>query len=107
MLHYLLGLQAEEAGVLKVKPMLPKALRSNGALYHVESLQWGNYALRIQCVVRELDGYTFYVGCSAREGWKFVTAEDGTVAQHEWEWAGKWGDEQMLLLPHLTSSSIT
>src|SRR6266581_1220706 len=41
LIRHLLGLKEEEAGVVTVAPMLPKALRQVGADYRVRPIQWG------------------------------------------------------------------
>jgi hypothetical protein len=104
LIRYLLGLREEEAGALAVAPLLPRALRHDGAMYHVEAIQWGAYALRVQCIVRGTEGYTMYIGCSAGAGYAF--SGNGAVPEQEWEWEGKWGEERKIQLPQLTRSSV-
>jgi len=90
LIRYLLGLREEEAGALTVAPLLPQALRHAGAVYRVEPIQWGKYALSVECTVRDAEGYTLRVGCT--------TTED-TPSKREWQWDGKWGDERGIHLP--------
>lgn len=50
-----MGLREEEAGTLIVASVLPYALRQIGATYHVGSVQWGKYALQVECTVRDAE----------------------------------------------------
>ena len=88
LIRYLLGLREEEPGIITVAPMLPHALRSNGANYKIAPLQWGKYALSVECIVRDAENVTMRLSCSAKEG------------QHvrHWEWEGKWGEERRIEL---------
>ena len=89
LIRYLLGLREEEKGVLSVAPMLPAALRRNGTVYRVEPIQWGPYALSVECTVRGAEGYSMQVRCSAGENYVFDDTNE--TVEHQWE--GKWGDE--------------
>jgi Homeodomain-like domain len=80
---YLLGLSGEEAGAIKVAPVLPQALRRVGASYKIESLPWGKHVLSVQCIVKDAQGYTMRIGCSLQQ----------------WEWKGEWGEERKVILP--------
>ena len=83
LMRYLLGLSGEEAGVIKVAPVLPQALRRVGALYKIESLPWGKHVLSMQCIVKDAQGYTMRIDCSLQQ----------------WEWEGEWGEERKIILP--------
>lgn len=95
LLHHLLGLHEEEAGVIKVAPVLPQALRHVGATYRVGPVPWGKYLLHVECTVRDVQSYTMRARCST------PAAPDAVqeVAEQQWEWEGAWGDERILQLP--------
>ena len=86
--------------------MLALRQRRVGAVYRVEPVQWGGYALGIECVVRDEDGYTVRLRCMKREAEETVkTIEDQQLQQlavQECEWEGRWGEERTFLLPYLT-----
>ena len=52
LIRYLLGLHEQEAGVIKVVPVMPQALCRVGAVYRVGPLPWGKYQLHIECTWR-------------------------------------------------------
>src|SRR5262249_17436992 len=105
-MRYLLGLREEEADKITITPALPQVLRHVGATYRIESVAWGNYALGIECRVRDANGYTVRLRCTkrAREG-TMETVEDkepGHPARVQaCEWEGTWGEERTLMLPDL------
>lgn len=106
LIRYLLGLREEEADKISIIPALPQALRRVGATYHIEPVQWGNYVLGIECVVRDAKGYTVRLHCSKREREDVTEAiedlEKQTPVRHECEWQGVWGEKRTLRLPDLT-----
>ncbi len=110
LLRYIVGLREEEAGMLTVAPMLPQVLRHVGAVYRVEPVQWGNYVLGIECVVRSEEDYTIRLRCVNRMAKETVDAVEERELQQpvvqECEWEGRWGEERTLLLPQLTKSSV-
>jgi hypothetical protein len=103
LMRYLLGLREEEAGVIKVTPVLPHALRRVGATYRAGPVPWGKYQLHIECTVRDDHGYAMRVRCSvqaAPEALTMLATEPvQEVAEQQWEWEGAWGDERTLQLP--------
>jgi hypothetical protein len=111
LLRYIIGLREEEAGSITVAPMLPQALRHVGRTYRVEPVQWGNYVLAIECIVRDANGYTIRLRCTEREGATTAEALEGEELPEArrvetYEWEGAWGEERTLLLPQLTKSSV-
>lgn len=104
LLRYLLGLREEEAGTLTVAPMLPQALRTIGAVYKAEPVQWGNYTLSIECTIQDAERYTVRLSCSQQE--KKDIDENvirPAISTQTCAWEGTWGDERTLLLPHLST----
>ncbi len=103
LMRYLLGLREEEAGVIKVAPVLPQALRRVGATYHAGPVPWGKYQLHIECTVRDDHSYAMHVRCSvqsAPDALTMLAAEPvREAAEQQWEWEGAWGDERTLQLP--------
>lgn len=106
LIRHLLGLREEEAGMIKVAPVLPQALRRAGATYRVGPVPWGKYLLHIECGVRNAQGYSMRVRCSTR-GAIHQSPTDLPVSEslqeaeeQQWEWDGAWGDERTLLLAH-------
>ncbi len=103
LMRYLLGLREEEAGVIRVAPVLPQALRRVGATYRAGPIPWGKYQLHIECTVRDDHGYTMRIRCSAQsapDALTMLAAEPvREAAQQQWEWEGAWGDERTLQLP--------
>ena len=89
LMRYVMGLREEEQGVLTVAPILPLALRCKGARYQVAPLQWGGYALSVECIVLDADSFSVRLGC--------LNEESQPVQQ--WEWQGKWGEERKIILP--------
>ncbi len=111
LMRYLLGLREEEADKITIAPALPQALRRVGATYRVEPVPWGNYVLGIECTVGNAKGYTVRLRCTQqkRETTAEALEEKGLPQPATFqtcEWEGTWGEEQTLLLPHLTSSSV-
>ncbi|HEX6109745.1 MAG TPA: hypothetical protein VFZ02_10080 [Ktedonobacteraceae bacterium] len=86
LIRYLMGLREEEAGIVTVAPVFPLALRCKGASFKIAPIQWGKYALSMECLVRD-------AGC--------LTAEGQPVQQ--WEWEGMWGEERKIILPQVPS----
>lgn len=110
LIRYLLGLGEEEAGVITVAPVLPHALRRNGASYKLAPLPWGKYTLSVECMVRDAIGYTVRVRCARPEGEEIAEAgKEGELLpparMQECEWEGMWGERRTLLLPQLTATS--
>jgi len=94
-LRYLLGLREVEARKIIVAPALPQALRRAGAVYRVEPVQWGDYVLSVECVVRDEQGYTMRLRCAKREQ---------SVPAQTYEWQGIWGEERTFSLPDSAAS---
>jgi hypothetical protein len=94
LLHDLLGLHEEEVGMIKIAPVLSKALRRAGATYRVGPISWGKYLLHIECVVRDVQHYRMRVRSS------LLVAPDGVqvVPEQQWEWEGAWGEQRILQL---------
>jgi mannosylglycerate hydrolase MGH1-like protein len=110
LIRYLMGLREEEPGVITVAPVLPHALRRNGASYGIAPLPWGKYTLSVECIVREAKGYTVRVRCARPEGEEIAEAgKEGELLpparMQECEWEGMWGERRTLLLPQLTATS--
>jgi hypothetical protein len=110
LIRYLLGLREEEPGVITVAPVLPHALRRNGARYKLAPLPWGIYVLSVECIVRDVKGYTVRMSCARPDGEEIAEAgkEDerqrpGSVQECAWE--GMWGEKRTLSLPQLTAIS--
>jgi hypothetical protein len=108
LIRYLLGLREEESGVITVAPVLPSALRRNGASYKLAPLLWGKYTLSVECMVRDAKGYTVRVRCAGPGGEEIAQAGKETERQRparvqECEWEGMWGEKRTLLLPQLTA----
>ena len=95
LIRHLLGLHQEEAGVIKVAPVLPQALRRAGATYSVGPVSWGKYLLHVECAVRDARSYTMRVRYSVQTAPEAIQEVTG----RQWEWEGAWGDEQILQLP--------
>jgi len=95
LMRHLVGLHEEEAGVIKVAPVLPQALRHVGATYRVGPVPWGKYLLHIECAVRDVQRYTIRMRCSVQTAPNAVQE----AAEQQWEWEGAWGDERTLQLP--------
>ena len=89
LIRYVMGLREEEQGVLRVAPVSPQALRRKGASYKIAPLQWGTYALSVECIVRDTDSFIKHLDC--------FTGESQPMQQ--WEWEGKWGEEKNIKLP--------
>jgi hypothetical protein len=110
LIRYLLGLREEEPGVISVAPVLPYALRRNGASYKLAPLPWGKYVLSVECIVRDAKGYTVRVRCARPDGEE--TAEAGKENERqrpgrvqECEWEGMWGEKRTLSLPQFMATS--
>ncbi|WP_165423753.1 MGH1-like glycoside hydrolase domain-containing protein [Ktedonosporobacter rubrisoli] len=111
LIRYLLGLRAQEDGQLVVAPMLPTALRREGANYQVGPLRWGEYILHVSCQVRTKQGFSLEIRYE-----RFISEEslaldvanlDATieaiaaaqkVQPQRWQWNGVWGEEQTVPL---------
>ena len=94
LIRYVMGLREEEQGELSVAPVLPQALRRQGASYKIAPVQWGIYALSVECVVKDRSSFMMRIDC---------LTEESLPVQH-WEWEGKWGEERKILL---SSKEIT
>ena len=94
LIRYVMGLREEEQGVLSVAPVVPQALRRQGASYKIAYLQWGTYALSVECVVKDLNSFIMRLGYLSEEG----------QSVQQWEWEGKWGEERKIIL---SSKEIT
>ena len=80
--------------MLSVSPVLPQALRRQGARYKIAPVQWGICALSVECVVKDIHSFIMRIDC---------LSEEGQSVQH-WEWDGKWGEERKIVL---SSKEIT
>jgi Mannosylglycerate hydrolase MGH1-like glycoside hydrolase domain len=89
LIRYVMGLREEEQGVLTIAPVIPQALRRKGASYKIAPVQWGKYALSVECIVRDAGSFTMRLGS---------LVEENQPAQ-QWEWQGKWGEERRIQLP--------
>jgi hypothetical protein len=87
LIRYVLGLREEEPGVITVAPVIPQALRRNGANYKIAPVQWGKYVLSVECIVKDIDSFTIRLISSA-----------GEDQPRQWEWTGKWGEERRIQL---------
>ena len=94
LMRYLLGFCEEEAGVIKVAPVLPQVMRRAGATYRLGPLSWGKYLLHIECAVRDVHSYSMRVRCALQA----VPESVQEMAEQQWEWEGAWGDERILQL---------
>ena len=94
LIRYLLGFREEEAGVIKVAPVLPQVMRRVGATYRAGPVPWGKYLLHVECVVRDVQSYIMRVRCSMQA----VPDTVQEIAEQQWEWEGAWGDERILQL---------
>ena len=65
-----------------------------GASYKIAPVQWGAYALSVECTVRDANSFVLRLGC--------LTGESQLM--HQWEWEGKWGEERKIIL---SSKEIT
>jgi Mannosylglycerate hydrolase MGH1-like glycoside hydrolase domain len=102
LMRYLLGLREEEAGVIKVAPVLPQALRRVGATYHAGPVPWGKYLLHVECTVRDAQGYSMRVRCTVQtppDALALLTPEPlQEPVEQRWEWEGAWSEERTLRL---------
>ncbi|HEY4383716.1 MAG TPA: trehalase family glycosidase, partial [Ktedonobacteraceae bacterium] len=104
LLRYMLGLCEEDADTITIAPALPQALRRIGASYRAEPVQWGNYALGVECIVRDTEGFTLHLNCS-KQAKKEIDTLDIQVPPpvvYTGEWEGKWGERRTFSLPQLT-----
>ncbi len=103
LIRYLLGLYEQEAGVIKVVPVIPQALRRTGAVYRMGPLPWEKYQLHIECIVRDVHSYVMHVRCSVQPAPAVLTLLAPEPVQEaveqQWEWEGAWGEERILQLP--------
>src|SRR6266480_5968053 len=110
LVRYVMGLREEEPDKITIAPVLPQALRRVGATYRIEPLLWGNYALGIECTVRDAKGYTVRMRCARRNGEETAETSEEKVLQQplrgqDCEWEGMWGEKRTLLLPQLMATS--
>lgn len=107
LLRYIMGLYEVESGIIKVKPMLPVALRKAGASYRVGSVQWGKHTLDVECTLDADQNYTMrmqsvVIQHSDPEATVLeptVPEQERVLAEEQWEWNGTWGEERILQLP--------
>ncbi len=106
LLRYVMGLREENINKLVIAPMLPQSLRHIGANYRLEPVTWGNYVLRIECTVRDTQGYTMRLRSvrSIKEDAIGLDVDDmlqqsTTLQEHVWE--GKWGEARIIPLVSL------
>ena len=78
----------EEQGALTIAPVLPQALRRKGASYKIAPIQWGRYALSVECIVRDAGSFIMRLSC---------LTEESQPVQH-WEWQGTWSEERKIQL---------
>jgi neutral trehalase len=88
LIRYVMGLREVEQGVLALAPVMPQALRRKGARYKVEPVQWGTYALSVECMVQDAASFVMRLGCLTPEG----------QLLQQWEWEGQWGEERKIKL---------
>ncbi len=102
LLRYLLGMQEEEGRRISVRPVLAQTLRRPGATYRVETVSWGEYALSMECEVKDTQRYQLSLRCLA------ASPDDAQPAAQEYSstWEGIWGEGRTLQLPQLTPSFI-
>jgi hypothetical protein len=93
LLHYLLGLREEEADLLTVRPLFPRALRRPGASYHVGPLRWGQHELQVNCTVLDGDSYTLHLSCH-----QAAASPGGAARAAHWEWTARWGEGRTIRL---------
>ena len=108
LLRYVLGLREEEAGKLTIAPALPRLLRRVGASYRVEPVQWGDFALAIECVVRDAKSYALRLRYTQREKTGETVGEDSLqlpVPEQVIEWEGAWGEGKTITLQSLPTST--
>src|SRR5579885_1980660 len=108
LLRYVLGLREEEAGKLTIAPALPQALRRAGACYRVEPVQWGDFTLAIECVVRDAKSYALRLPYRQREKTGETVGGDSLqlpVPEQVIEWEGAWGEGKTITLRSLSAST--
>jgi len=105
LMRYVLGLYEEEAGTIKIAPVLPLELRKADTTYSAGPVAWGRYTLHVTCTVKYSDRYTMHMRCtrliqssSGAEIFQETEINLNTVEQ-QWEWEGFWGEERILQLP--------
>ena len=109
LMHYVLGLRAEDANRITIAPMIPQALRQQGATYTVETIPWGKYLLSIEYTVKDIHTYKIYLRSSMR-----LTPEDSEgrpgeneqreAEVYECEWEDTWGNRHTMTLPQLITA---
>jgi hypothetical protein len=95
LMRYIMGLREEEAGKLIVAPVLPHALRQVGSTYRVGPVQWGEYALQLECTVSGDNNYTLLLRSST------IVDEErliSSVDEKQWQLEGTWGQEHLIKL---------
>jgi len=104
LLRYVLGLREEEAGKLTIAPALPRSLRHVGACYRIEQVQWGDFALAIECVVRDAKSYVLRYTQREKRG---ETMGEGSEQAPEQviEWEGVWGEGKTITLRSSSAST--
>jgi hypothetical protein len=109
LMHYVLGLHAEDANRITIAPMIPQALRQQGATYTVETIPWGKYLLSIEYTVKDIHTYKIHLRSSMR-----LTPEDSEgrpgeneqreAEVYECEWEDTWGNRHTMTLPQLITA---
>ncbi len=95
LMRYILGLREEEAGRLIVAPVLPHALRQTGSIYRAGPVQWGKYALQVECTVGDNNNYTLLLRSSTIVDEERLTS---SVDEKQWQLEGTWGEEHTITL---------
>jgi len=89
LIRYILGLREEELGILNVAPQFPRALKHVGATYRVGPIQWGTFALHVECHIKDESGYSITINCMGK--------------QQAWE--ANWGEERKIKTSAICPSS--
>jgi hypothetical protein len=102
LIHHILGLQEETVDRITISPMLPQALRRQGASYLIEALPWGN--LSVECLVKDEKQYKIRLRWRTRPTRDSLINTPDSMPPHEEvqqeEWEGQWGEKRSLrLLP--------
>jgi hypothetical protein len=111
LLHYLLGMRAEEVDRLTIRPVLPQALCRTRATYAAGPVPWGRYSLHIACIVKDATSYRLQLRCVVpTTGENLEGMQERVIPQeteeYQCEWEGMWGEGRTLQLPHLTISLV-
>lgn len=102
LMRHILGLQEETVDRLTISPMLPQALRRQGASYQIEALPWGNYLLSIECLIKDEKQYKIRLRWRARQPKDaLINPPESLSPQEETqqeEWEAQWGEKHALQL---------